>query len=916
MNGWTSGLFGCLLLGAILCGRDSSTYALLIHVIGFLKLKHENMVLSMTTARAKHGSYGSRIPKYKIKAQHDVWDYLHDTMLRLSCTSNDQYIFESEDHTEQVPPFACSTSKMAKSPHLLAVVDEDGFVTLFDTRHSAEVVKVFRAHKNAVFDVAWASGRNQLVTASGDQMAGLWDVAAGKALGIFKGHSCSLKSVCFRPGDSHVFATGARDGNILVWDTRCNNRGGNQVPHHTAVNVIKEAHAEASKLRHTPSRKRSRLSPSLPVRGDNLSSVTVINFQDDMSLFSTGATDSTIKVWDLRQCNKGMKKAPMPKQVYPYAGSSIKNGGFSSLVFNSLRTEFYANCTDNVIYRYSALGSPTWPIATYSGHLNSSFCVKSALSRDDGLLLSGSGDGKAYIWNVKRPQASPITLCEHNDEVTMVTWVEDDFPKIVTGADDASLRIWRLHKYEGLPTHHHAENVLIGHAEKSNIQMKENLPPVAQNIALQTCHSTPPRLGRTASHEHETMKGTSFPPTTPTTPKPPVRRNSSISEWLKNSPKSDTRCKAATQDVENSCPNTNLENKDPPPPKMPKEKLTILGTCVNPDHFNNGSIKVSGLEKIVVSSNSDVFDLQDNRSTSNTRDANSASEGDDSSNLETCKRSSRYLDMPEKKRKSEILEGVSAANDKDSDKNMDLESTLSSRSNRNDHQEVFSNKNPQHRPNPLRSTGNQMNCQSSDDKSADSFCCKTVHLKAAVREMDTDLKESPHPGQKRKRKESAEELPSETESLKSGNQIPNSSDTIAAVFPPGLVKRSRSLDLQRDAGKKRTIARGSLTSHAQHQVCTCSCSGNHRHPPSNSAAGSGAANDDVSTQTTELKDCQDGTSLGRDTPKMSNCNGSTKNICFYFRPHAKEVRRSYSDSSRIKSDSSPTATTCKSGDSK
>ena len=72
---------------------------------------------------------------------HDVWDYLHDTMLRLSCASKDRYIFESEDHTEQVPPFACSTSKAANGCHLLAVVDEDGFVTLLNTRHSAEVVK-------------------------------------------------------------------------------------------------------------------------------------------------------------------------------------------------------------------------------------------------------------------------------------------------------------------------------------------------------------------------------------------------------------------------------------------------------------------------------------------------------------------------------------------------------------------------------------------------------------------------------------------------------------------------------------------------------------------------------------------------------------------------------------------------------
>ena len=42
---------------------------------------------------------------------------------------------------EQVPPFACSFSKMTANSHLLAVVDEDGFVTLIDTSQAAKVVK-------------------------------------------------------------------------------------------------------------------------------------------------------------------------------------------------------------------------------------------------------------------------------------------------------------------------------------------------------------------------------------------------------------------------------------------------------------------------------------------------------------------------------------------------------------------------------------------------------------------------------------------------------------------------------------------------------------------------------------------------------------------------------------------------------
>ena len=39
-------------------------------------------------------------------------------------------------------------------------------------------------------------------------------------------------------------------------------------------------------------------------------------------------------------------------------------------------------------------------VACYKGHKNSGFYVKTALSPDSQLLLSGSADHNAYIWEV------------------------------------------------------------------------------------------------------------------------------------------------------------------------------------------------------------------------------------------------------------------------------------------------------------------------------------------------------------------------------------------------------------------------------------------------------------------------------------------------------------------------------------
>lgn len=72
------------------------------------------------------------------------------------------------------------------------------------------------------------------------------------------------------------------------------------------------------------------------------------------------------------------------------------------------------------------------PIAAFTGHSNSTFYVKSAISPDDNYLLSGSSDNDAYLWNVKTPQAAPMVLKGHTKEVTSVDWCTVDVGKVCT----------------------------------------------------------------------------------------------------------------------------------------------------------------------------------------------------------------------------------------------------------------------------------------------------------------------------------------------------------------------------------------------------------------------------------------------------------------------------------------------------
>ncbi|XP_067421104.1 denticleless protein homolog [Emydura macquarii macquarii] len=344
-----------------------------------------------------------------------------------------------------VPPFGCTFSTASDLQHVLAVANEEGFVRLYDTETQNSGKQIFRewlAHSNAVFDLAWVPGEHRIVTASGDQTAKVWDVRAGELLGICKGHQCSLKSVAFSKFEKAVFCTGGRDGNVIVWDTRCNKKDG----FYRQVNQIGGAHNVVDKQIISKPKKKKQNLRGLAPSVDFQQSVTVVLLQDEHTLISAGAVDGVIKVWDLRKNYTMYRQDPVPFKSFCYPGISTRKLGYSSLVLDSTGTNLFANCTDDNIYMFSMTSLKTTPVAVFNGHQNSTFYVKSSTSPDDQFLVSGSSDQSAYIWKVSEPHLPPMMLLGHSQEVTSVAWCPSDFAKIATCSDDNTVRVWRLQR--------------------------------------------------------------------------------------------------------------------------------------------------------------------------------------------------------------------------------------------------------------------------------------------------------------------------------------------------------------------------------------------------------------------------------------------------------------------------------------
>ncbi|XP_043268029.1 protein lethal(2)denticleless [Venturia canescens] len=418
---------------------------------------------------------------------------------RLKCHEDDVYRGIAPDSNEAEyapdrPVFACRFCNVPEYNQFLALANEDGRIALQDTSKKGQAnqqLKGVQAHRNAIFDIAWMPGEMKLVTASGDHTARLWNLTQPEVRMIesYSGHTRGVKTAVFRPQDKAVFATGARDGAIMLWDIRASH-----TPHAKPDNCIWTGHGNVN----VSSRKYRRGVTT----ASRAQSITGLAFQDDFSLLSCGAGDGFIKVWDMRKIYTVHKKEPLPKHVMNYTGGSVRNG-FTMLLVCPAGISLYASCMDNIIYEYNISSYNPKPVAEYYGHRNSTFYVKTCLSPDGKYLASGSSDEYAYIWSTKKPGSPLIKLWGHTDEVTCIDWCNMSEPKIVTCSDDCCHRVWRV----GLE--HKGENDDI--EIRGQAQTVQSTSPLEQ-ASLET---TPTVSRRWVSQQQRTPGSDITPTTTP-----------------------------------------------------------------------------------------------------------------------------------------------------------------------------------------------------------------------------------------------------------------------------------------------------------------------------------------------------------------------------------------------------------------
>lgn len=296
---------------------------------------------------------------------------------------NPSHCYRFVDSNEQ---FVSPPTTLSIKNNLLAVGNDSGDVVILNKNNLQEVTK-FNAHNHAIFDLKWRpSQSNHVLTC--DKSIILWDVERERVelANIPCAHFGSIKSLSFY--DKNVFASGGRDGAIKLWDlrvshvTKCGPEFMIEEPHFNTLPSVKSPRAyRASRL--SSSSKQSPIANASKSSRNYLASnvVTCVNFNPTYNhhLYSSGISDNSIKIWDIRRCSRQFKCGNI---VNPLKYHSIKSGkslssnghGFTTFMFNThpkYGNVLYASCTDSRVYAF--LSDNVNPVQIFSGRYGNYF---------------------------------------------------------------------------------------------------------------------------------------------------------------------------------------------------------------------------------------------------------------------------------------------------------------------------------------------------------------------------------------------------------------------------------------------------------------------------------------------------------------------------------------------------------------
>ncbi len=251
-------------------------------------------------------------------------------------------------------------------------------------------------HSDAVLDARFSRDGKQIVTASRDRTAALWDVATGKMMQRFEeGHQFLASSAKFFPGGSRL-VTGAGDGTTRIWDVA------------TATEVMQLAATGRT---------------------------AALDVADNGRWIVTGGSDGSAIVWDAQT---GDRTALLGGHESDVTAAKFAPG--SHLLATG---DDRGRCR---LWKHDP-ASGQWMggywLRGHSRTITALAFVDGASVEGGRRLVTASGDNTCGQWDVATGRELTNSVLRHPDWVTDMD-VSDDGRMALTCSDDGVLRIWSL----------------------------------------------------------------------------------------------------------------------------------------------------------------------------------------------------------------------------------------------------------------------------------------------------------------------------------------------------------------------------------------------------------------------------------------------------------------------------------------